>query len=301
MDRIGQADCRPPAATLRRDVGELRSSEGGRSSRRREGVEREYGEEKWPAVARQIATEIAAEPDAGLARIRARVSRAQRLAPDFFATHRYVIDGQEIQTSLSAAVGAVRGIVLGSIAEACRHETDLIVELGSGWGNALLSAWTSGGPRHALYVAAEYTEAGRDAASRLAALDPSLEFRALEFDYHEPDLSGLGAREHAVLFSSHSIEQIPKVSPALFDAMRSVAARVTCVHFEPVGFQVADYEGTASTREYALEQDYNVNLMGALEAEAEAGRIEIDFVRTDVFGLNPDNPTTIVRWQAGPV
>lgn len=267
-------------------------------ARRREQVEREYGEEKWPAVARWIEAEIEAEPDAGLTQILSRVGHGQRGEGDPLETRRYVLEGNEVQISPGAAIGAARGVVLDLIADACDDDTDLLVELGSGWGNILLSAWAAGGPLRALYVAAEYTSAGRDAASTLAGLDPALDFRAVDFDYHDPDLSGLGVREHAVLFSPHSIEQIPAVTPRLFEAIRGVAKRVTCLHFEPVGFQVRGYEGGRSTRDYAMRHDYNLNLMETLQAEADAGRIEIDFVRTDVFGLNPDNPTTIVRWRS---
>jgi hypothetical protein len=273
---------------------------GGRApvARTREQVEREYGQEKWPQVAREIDAEIAAEPGAGLACILSRVSRAQWQGEDPHATRRFVLDGNVIETSPSAAFGAARGTVLDLIAEACSDETDLVVELGSGWGHLLLSAWVAGGPRRALYAAAEYTRAGRQAAATLAGLDPALEFRALAFDYHEPSLDGLGDREHAVLFSAHSIEQIPEVKPALFEAIRSVANRVTCLHFEPVGFQVAGYAGQGSSRAYAERHDYNRNLVEALEDEAGAGKLEIDFVRTDVFGLNPENSTTIVRWRS---
>jgi hypothetical protein len=188
--------------------------------------------------------------------------------------------------------------VLDAVADACTDETDLVLELGPGWGWAVLSVWMTGGPRRALYVAAEYTEAGRRAAAKLAELDPRLDFRALPFDYHEPRLDGLGAREHAVVFSAHSIEQIPEVKPKLFEAIRGVAERVSCIHFEPVGWQLPGYAGEGSSSAYADQHDYNRNLVECLRAEAAAGRLVIDAVTPDVFGINPANSTTVIRWHS---
>jgi hypothetical protein len=267
-------------------------------SRTPEKVLQEYGQEKWPAMERLIASERQAEPDATLGRILGRVARSQSSRPEPLATTPFLLDGELARIPVSGAFGAAQGILLDLVNDACTAETDLVVELGSGWGWHILSAWATGGPRRATYVAAEFTEAGRRAASSIAELDPDLDFRAVAFDYNEPDLDELGRHEHAVVFTAHSIEQIPYVKPELFAALRRIARNVTCLHFEPVGWQVERHDGRGTSAAYAEQHDYSRNLVEMVRAEADAGRIELDVLQPDVFGINPSNSTTIIRWRA---
>ncbi len=272
----------------------------GAGTRTPEHVRREYGEQKWPAMERLIEAERDAEPEAGLARILARVARAQRAAAEPASPRDFILDGETVQASPAAAYGAARGIVLDLVADACRDDTEAVVELGSGWGHSILSVWLDGGPATATYVAAEYTDAGRRAATRLAELDARIDFCAVAFDYHDPRLDDLGRSRHAVVFSTHSIEQIPEVKPALFAAIRGVAESVTCLHFEPVSWQLPGYAGNGSSERYAAEHDYNRNLLASVQAEADAGRAIVDFIHPDVFGINPQNSSTAIRWRSAP-
>jgi hypothetical protein len=266
--------------------------------RTRDWVEREYGREKWPAIERIVEAEERAEPDAGLARILGRVARSQWRAEDPLQTRPFAGGPAEIPLPPSGAHAAEQGIVLDVVGRACTGHTDLIVELGAGWAWHLLTLWATGGPRHAHYVAAEYTAAGRRAAARLAALDPRLRFSAVPFDYHAPRLDG-GGRRHAMVFSVNSVEQIPYVRPELFAAIRGLAPSVTCIHFEPVGWQLGERTGGGSSAAYAERHDYNRNLVAAVRAEAAAGRIVLDAIVPDLFGVNPRNATTVVTWRAG--
>jgi hypothetical protein len=267
-------------------------------TRTRGHVEREYGREKWPAVERLIQEEKEAEPDAGLPHMLGRVVRAQHRTANRLEPAPFVLDGELARIPASGAFGATQFVIQDLLAEVCTPATDLIVELGSGWGWHILSTWVCGGPRAATYVAAEYTAAGRRAAASLAELDERLDFRAIYFDYHEPGLEGLGRRAHAVVFTAHSIEQIPYVEPGLFEVISGAAQRVTCLHFEPVGWQVEGHDGRGSSREYAERHDYNRNLVAALRNAESANRLTVDLVQPDVFGINPQNSTTIIRWRS---
>jgi hypothetical protein len=262
-------------------------------------IQREYGAEKWPRVERLIEDTLAEEPDAGLARALRAVARENWDAASPFVMGETVFDGSLVKTPRSAAFGASQGMICDVLHHACVPETGLVVELGAGWAWHLLTFWLSTGPRNATYVAAEYTDAGRRAGTRLAGLDQRLAFQAIPFDYHNPSLAGLGDAEHAVVFSHHSIEQIPRITPAAIDAMRGVAPRVTGVHFEPVGWQVHGGERTGTSAEYADRHDYNRNLVEVLQGEAAAGRITIDHMADEIIGVAPYNATTIIVWHAG--
>lgn len=268
--------------------------------RTREKVQEEYGQEKWPAMERLIEREIEAEPDAGLARILYRCAASWWRRPEGpFAPRDFVVDGAPVSLPLGGAYGAAQTIILDAVADAVTDETDFVVEMGSGWGWHILTAFTSGGPRNATYVAAEYTEAGRRCAARLAQLDEHLRLEAVPFDYHEPSFAQLGRGRHAVVFSAHSIEQIPHVTPALFEAIRGLAERVTVLHFEPVGWQVGpEHDGRGTSSAYAEAHDYTRDLVPMLREEEAAGRVVIETIVPDVFGINPSNSTTAIRWRS---
>jgi len=268
--------------------------------RTRAKVEQEYGQEKWPAMLRLIEREIEAEPDAGLSRILHRCAASWWRGPEGpLAARDFVAGGEVVRLPPGGAFGAAQAIVLDAVTDAVRDDTDLVVEMGPGWGWHLLTLFATGGPRDATYVAAEYTEAGRRCCERLAALDDRLKLQAVAFDYHEPSFESLPAARHAVVFSTHSVEQIPHVRPALFEAIRAVADRVTVLHFEPVGWQVGpEHDGRGSSSAYAEAHDYTRDLVAALRAEAAAGRAVVDWIVPDVFGINPRNSSTAIRWRS---
>ena len=178
------------ALRLRHGANEQNSGTPAKSRTRAE-IEREYGETRWPAIERVIAEERDADPDAGFGRLLGRVSAHQWATGDPSEPRPVVIDGAGTRLPLSGAFAGAQGIILEYIRDACTPETDLVAELGSGWGWHILSCWAQGGPTSARYVAAEYTEAGRRASSALAELDPGLDFTALPFDYHEPSFDGV--------------------------------------------------------------------------------------------------------------
>lgn len=263
-------------------------------------VSREYGQEKWPQVARWIADCIADEgPAPALARVLGRVARLETYegGPVSLAEGPAVVGRVSVPALRSVTFGGYQRLVLDAVAAACTPQTDLIVELGAGWGRNLLSLWLAGAPRETRYVAAEFTEAGRDAAAVLAALEPGLRFEALPFDYHQPDLAACRGAAEAVVFTSHSVEQIPRLAATLVDEISGVAARVRCLHFEPVGWQV-DPAATGSSEEHAAAHDYNRDLVAALREHEARGAISIDTVLVEPIGLAPANASTIIGWSA---
>lgn len=271
-------------------------------------IEREYGREKWPAIERAIDAICDGEtsPPRNMARVIARVSRSEIYGSDDALDELpAVVSGNELRVARGIAWGAYQQLIVDAVVDHCVTDTDAVVELGSGWARNLLRVWLGGGPANATYVAGEFTASGRRAATRLAGLEPSLRFISLPFDYHRPNFSTLDRFRHAVIFTAHSVEQVPNVSVELLAAIRSMAARVTCIHFEPVGWQVessgADtHNQTGSSRAYATNNNYNVNLVETLRL-AEANEIlKVERITTEAIGINPSNATSVVRWSSLP-
>jgi hypothetical protein len=270
-------------------------------TRDRSHVEREYGRDKWPEVVRLIEDTIAAEATpARLSRVIGEVARFQWPKGDPPAPQAAVAGGTRVELPRVSAYGGQRYLIMEVLKSVCTDRTELIVELGSGWGWHVLSLWLDGGPRDALYVGAEYTEPGRRAAARLAELEPELRFESLAFDYNNPaeGLGQLGRVQEAVVFTQHSIEQIPQVRPEVVDAIAALGERVRCVHFEPIGWQLDQDGREGSSQSYADQHDYNRNLVETLREAEGRGRIAIDATVPEVVGVNPSNSTSVVSWHS---
>lgn len=259
-----------------------------------EWVEREYGREVWPEVDALIAQEI--ERGGDLGRVFHRAIRAYMSPGTALEPRDAIVDGTRVRVPWPVTQGAFQELVTQVALDAWRPETDLVVELGAGWGRNLFALWLAAG-HDVRYVAAEFTAAGRSAAARLAELDTALRLEAVAFDYHDPDLRALRGKEHALVITSHSIEQIPQVGPHVLDEILALGDAVTCVHFEPLGWQL-DPSRAGSSVAYAQRHDYNRNLVPVLREAEAAGRIVIEAQAVSPVGANPENATSVVRWRS---
>ncbi len=266
--------------------------------RNKEHVLREYGQEKWPAVLASIRSTIGAG-ERDLSRAVWSVMRSWR-KQHIWEQSRCVLGGTVHELPFVLGWEARQGLVPEVLADAAREDTSLVVELGSGWAFNLFQFWSRGGaPRDARYVAAEFTPAGRECSEELAALDPALQFTAVPFDYHAVQQTAIEPTDgHALVFSCQSIEQIPELRGEVIEFIASLGARVTCVHFEPCGWQVprADDPLAAEHRAWAESCDYNRNLWDLLRSMESRGVIDITRCVPDLAGPNPRNPVSVFEW-----
>ena len=106
-----------------------------------------------------------------------------------------------------------------------------------------------------------------------------------EFDFNDGDAYRkiIPAGVPTIVMTHHSVEQIPDYRPIL-EGLLSCDEIVGVVHMEPA-FPRPIYAGA---------WDYNRNMMEVLEGDP---RVEILEVTKNVFGVNPANPTSVVRWR----
>jgi hypothetical protein len=268
-------------------------------TRTEEWVLREYDREKWAHV-RDLIIKAGEDGETSLSRIHRIICRDwlawcfEKTGETWGATPNVkpiCLEGAEFEMAFELGVGGWFSMVNDILV---RHSTeaDLVVEMGSGWGRILLDLWLGGGPRQALYVGAEYTPTGRACTELLVATEPSLQARAIPFDYHNADLSSLPRAKKSVVFSHHSLEQIPEMKLSVIESALDTADQVTGLHFEPVGFQ---YGGGSD--QYAVKNDYNQNFRSVVEAAEQKGLITIEQTNVDAFGFALKNPATIVVWK----
>lgn len=265
-------------------------------------IEREYNLEKWPVVADE-AERILAEGETSLQRALMRLETRRRAASRLAAADDMPLDITSYGTTCKVPrYMAQEGYYLFQalmIRNAARDDTGYIVELGSGLGLNLFRTWLSGGPVDIPYFACELTEAGRRCTSVLASIEPRMNCTALPYDFHAPDYAGLPSdAAHAVVFSSQAIEQIPTLNPKVLTDILDRTVAVSGVHFEPIGWQVPmDRGGVDRDGAYADQHDYNRNFWSVLSELEAAGRISLDRVEVDVFGVVAENPVTMITWQ----
>lgn len=184
-------------------------------------------------------------------------------------------------------------------------DMDCIVELGSGYGRNLFELYYNGGPHPVKMFAGEITESGRALTRKLADLDGSLDITVVPFDFTRPDFSFLGGerRKNILFFTRHAIEQVEQVSEELFTGMMGVAEKVTCVHFEPFGFQFkngTEHHGEISHRheQNAMSRGWNRNLAETCMRLHNADRLRVHYLFKNIIGEDPVNPTSIMVWKS---
>ena len=179
---------------------------------------------------------------------------------------------------------------------------DAIVELGSGPGQNLVELFYRGGPQNIPYYAAEFTESGVALANYIASLKPEMPLSAFHFDYKKPDLTPVKERKNILIFTSHSIEQVSEISEDLFDYLSSFAERVTCIHFEPFGFQLIPEEQREDVSKLqalvAEKKKWNINLAPTLMEANKKGILHLSFIGKNVMGKEMGNPTSVAIWEA---
>ena len=215
----------------------------------------------------------------------------------------------------------VKETLLATVLANLTEETEVVVELGSGWGRNLFNVYLRCRRKDLRFVACEPADAGRRATELLCALEDGIPFAVRPFTYMEPDLSFLEGGPNVLFFTSHSIEQVTRLDPRLFDLMLERTARCTCVHAEPIGWQrykalanEADkimrtgnlpvdkltFENEDFAKNAALcswKRAYNIDLLSIIDRYRKAGKITIKRLEYDFWGANPFIPATLVVWE----
>ena len=111
---------------------------------------------------------------------------------------------------------------------------------------------------------------------------PELNIVTRTFDHRRPDFSFLEERGKVLFFTCHSIEQVDRIPANYFDLLADAADRVTCIHFEPFGFQISTTDEISKAQErYVRENNWNTNFLEVLNASGKTGKIKVAFTARD--------------------
>jgi len=259
-------------------------------------INREYGQEKWPAIRTKI-DEIISSGESSLSRVVTPLARWEWDYPGLRPIDAIAL-GTPVRLPASLAWHGFYASVAESVISACRNDTQAVIDLGCGWGRSLFEVWLRGGPRSANYHALEFTRAGIDCVTTLAALEPKMSVRAAVFDFKAPDFSALPHDlEHAVVFTVSSLHQAPLIEKNTLRALMGVAENVDCLHFEQIGWQMSPRLQSDPDREYALRNHYNRNLWDVLTEMRNDQEITLIETDADLFGTQSVYPISFVHWR----
>ncbi len=178
-----------------------------------------------------------------------------------------------------------------------RGPFDSVTELGCGYGRNIFELFY-GGLADMRYLGGEYTESGVNLANEFVKAEPRLNASFFHFDHLNPVLD-MEAGERALVFTCHSIEQVTLLPEKWFSVVAGVAPHVTCVHFEPFGFQ-AKLLGKVSEahRDFFRQNGWNLNFVDVLRAALNNKVIELDIAVSECFfPTDPNNPTSRAVWH----
>ncbi len=248
--------------------------------RTRNEVLREYDREKWGSVLAWLKTRSVVTADDLL--------REQGLDPEQIVA--FANDGRFLVASTRVVMEAYERLLLDTLLP---RPADVLVELGSGLGDKLLTLAQTLKPR--TVWGGELTSSGV-ACGRLLAKLCGTAAGFGHFDYNNEETIE-DVPKDALVYTSHSIEQIPMLEESFIRGLIRRAPRVV-VHFEPCYDDQDDKTVLGlMRRRYTELNDYNRNLLGLLRLFERTGQIRILEHRPNVFSDQPFNSTSIIAWS----
>src|SRR5437879_1190700 len=226
--------------------------------RTREEVLREYDREKWGPVMAWLKTQSEVTADDLL--------RVQGWDPEQIVV--FANSGSLLAASTRVVTETYVRLLINTLRP---HHPEVLVELGSGLGDKLLTVARALQPR--VVYGGEFTSSGVECGRLLADLSGTVA-RFEHFDYESPQTLEEVPKD-AVVYTSHSIEQIPTLDDSFVHGLIRRAPRLV-VHFEPCYDDQDDKTLIGLMRRRYIElNDYNRNLLGLLRSFEKVGQIRL--------------------------
>jgi hypothetical protein len=171
------------------------------------------------------------------------------------------------------------------------RKAKVVVELGCGWGynlNVLRKVFPN-----RLWLGGEYSQNAVKLGGHLFANEKDISISY--FNWYDKEWKILeNLPEKALIFTRHSIEQLPSVKSVIPTFRKYQNKIIEVVHLEPV-YELTDPGTTLGLmrQAYTHMNDYNIDLLTTLRSL----KVQILKTEAEVFGGNPLNPTSIIQWQ----
>ena len=210
-------------------------------------------------------------------------------------TFNYILDGNVTSGDLDQYVTDKNKYIQNRLDEHVTPTTDLILDLGSGWGRQSIQL-AFNNPSYKI-LAGELSDSGRKVTDYFKN-KYDLPIETFSFNWHEYqsliDLLSSRNYKEIVILTSNTIEQIPYIKEELFtDLLTLPIDKISTIHIEPVKFQ---YDGI----EFPLANHYNRNLKEVLDSLESKKLIEITKVVPKYWGHNLNKTAQnniLIEWK----
>ena len=180
-------------------------------------------------------------------------------------------------------------LLVEEVLDAARH-CPTVVELGCGYGYNLWIVARQDSSKH--YLGGDLAPTAIEIGRRLFGEHGP---RVQPFNFYEDAGDLLDEAEGPILvFTCHSIEQLPGAGHAIDELARHVDKIAGVLHFEPLFGSFGRSLLGRLRAAHAEALDYNRDLLGVLEGRHD---VHVATCETNVVGINPLNPSSIVRWH----
>ena len=180
------------------------------------------------------------------------------------------------------------------------NDYDLIIELGSGWGRNIFYYLSKYDLSNINIISGEYTESGCEAQKFIKnKFYNKNNLEIYNFDYNNSDdfFKNINKKyKNILVLTFWSIEQVTNLNDTFFKNILSIGDNITCIHIEPVGWQVSENslmkENKSGYRHY-----YNKNLFNKLKELENNNIIEINKIILDFHNLGDAGSCgTLIKW-----
>tara|TARA_R110000796_G_scaffold146087_1_gene262779 strand:- start:4896 stop:5720 length:825 start_codon:yes stop_codon:yes gene_type:complete len=206
-------------------------------------------------------------------------------------------NGIETGLSLYKATNEKKNIITDIIESQINPSTDVIIEIGGGWGRNIFALYMNQKYPHVDFIVGEVSTSGQEVCS-LISKNYNTPIISTYFNYYDWEnlinLIKVKNYKNICIFSNHSIEQIPYLEEKMFDDFLNLNVEsLKFTHIEPVGFQL---EGGNST--YTGNSMYNQNLFPILLKLKNTNKITITKILPDYFSIGGwMNCGSLIQWE----
>lgn len=214
----------------------------------------------------------------------------------------FMVDGKSEKISLYDIANRRKQYISDKIYEQFTDETDVIIELGAGWGRNIFSLIMSE-KYDCEYISGEGTMSGTNTC-QLISDRFGLDVITVQHDFTDEDSSSVidlikkKKFKNVLIFTSFSIEQIAYLRENFFDEFLELDLdSLRFVHIEPILNQIRIYRGENIQ---PVLNDYNKNLYSMLRRLESEGKIKITEVNEYGFRIGKNAGRSfgsLVTWE----
>jgi hypothetical protein len=246
-------------------------------------IEREFGKEKWGVLLEKF------KQNPG-----SRLEDVDRWAAGDATNTIASVDEHIVEMSPEESHDAYIAFI--SAALETRLPASALVELGCGYGSAILGLARKAAFQDMSYFAADFTDTGPELAGLIAAVE-GIKLTTGRADLRANPVTQLAIPERALIYTAYAAQYVEPITDDFIAGLIALKP-ATVVHIEPV-YEHCDPKTLLGLlrQRYIQVNGYNRNLSTILHHHEQLGSLEIIQESVPGFGPNPLLAASVIAWK----